>query len=321
MTELKVNAQLGKIAMYSLDTHSRIKVQDFRALASKYNIPQVLIPLPLSDQGAFQRATTWAAGAVVKAEEPVIVKEIENTNDKIVRTFERRMIDDVGSVEKIADGKTNVPVYRHIATMIYNKSRGTVDTWVQSSDGEQFVQRAMDRFNKTKFCYNIQQLRAFVQNVFQAYGAINLRHNGGVTFVPETYKEPFENFTKMCQELEGVDIVTLDVQFTKNNGNTIAQALQEHLSDSLENEIKTLKGKTTGTRALEDLVSDFSTALKARTIKEDCLNRMVFRFTETMKLVSTYRELLQINLDTTEEQIKIAKTQLKEMLATQERSA
>ena len=34
MTELKVNAQLGKIAMYSLDTHSRIKVQDFRAIAA-----------------------------------------------------------------------------------------------------------------------------------------------------------------------------------------------------------------------------------------------------------------------------------------------
>ena len=320
MSKLIVNrgSNLGMVAMYSLDSKLKVSIQDLRESARKNNIPNELIPNPLSPAGAFQRATTYVASTVVKNAEPIICKEVENSATRIVRVFEKRILDSTEDVEKAFDGKENIPVYTHVATMSYDKATGSILTHTFHSCGKDITRRALEKYDEIVGWHNIQQIRKMIQDGFTKYNAVALRKNGGVTFVPDCDAEPFSRFVKMCEEIQGVSILTLDIKFTASNRATITDALQDHLTETIEDEIKRLDGKTTGSKALNELVTEFGTALMAGKVKKDCLGNMVNRFQDTMKLVSKYRELLQVDLTQTEAQMELAKSQLGKVLAVAE---
>ena len=313
--KINISANLGQLVMYSMDSHAKVGMNELKDLAYRRNLDISLIPNPLSDKGAFQRATTWAAGSVVLNENPIICKEIENNSDYIVRTFERRVSDSDETVEKVTTGEKNIPIYEHVATMIYNRATGQVSHTILQPEGNEVVGKALARYKETAWCYNIQQLREMVQNFFRRYSSIPVRRNGGVNFIPNVYASDFKKFTKFCDELDvGIDITTFDIKNTADNRSNVADALNDHLAESLEDEIKKLHGKTTGNVKLTELIADFSTALRGGKLGKDGLATMAQRFQDTMKIVNEYRDLLQIDLDQTAAQIEVAKKQLLNLL-------
>jgi len=316
-TKLRVNggSNLGTLAMYSLRTDSRVAIQDLRDLFTQYQVPLHLIPNPLSHAGAFQRATTMVATKVVKSDCPIICKEIQSDKDYIVRTFEKRLMETPEDIEKIKEGSEGIPVYCHVATMVYNRPTGLINKCVLHPEGQEVVNRAMQNFNEINGWHNIQQIRKMIQNALRFYGAIDLRRNGGVNFIPENNTEDFGRFCKVCDQINGVEIITLDIKFTQNNKAAIAEALQEHINDSIEEEIKELNGKTTGNKLLGELIVDFSESLRnGKKIKKDGLESMLKRFKNTMQVVNEYRDLLEIDLEQTSTQIALAQKQVAAML-------
>jgi hypothetical protein len=318
MSNVKVDTSLGRVVMYSLDTHYRVSMDDFEKLVTQFNVDRVIVPNPLTDQGAFQRSSTYAASTFVMAKSPCLCKEIENNDDRIVRTFEKRVEDSEDSLAKVVKGDATKPVYEHVGTMVFDKDTGTVLRYVIRPEGKSVIDKAFTLYNDWKWTYGIQQIRAFIQNAFHKYGSIMLRSNGGVNFIPNTYEKEFGAFVKVCEQLDGVDIVTLDIGETDKNKSTISKALQEHITGSLEEEIKMLDGKTVGSKALTGMIADFSEALKGGAIKKQALTHMVDRFDYTTKLVKQYQELLQTDLSVTESQMELAKEQVVKLLGKSE---
>ena len=311
-TTLRVNggSNLGTLAMYSLKTDCRVAIQDLRDLFHQNNVPIELIPNPLSDLGAFQRATTAVASKVVKTDSPIICKEIKNDRELCIRTFEKRTNESQTEIETVEQGREAIPVYTHVATMVYHKNSQSIDRFVLYPCGQAVVDKALDNYNLISGWYHIEQIRKMIQIVFNTYGAIDLRRNGGCNFIPECHQEEFERFCKVCDSLEGVQIITLDIKFTKGNHEAITEALQSHINESLEDEIKSLGSKTVGNVALKDLVVDFTQALYGGKIHKAGLNSLMNKFNHTMKIVAEYKDLLQVDLEETESQIEIAKKQV-----------
>lgn len=316
--KLTPNSRLGTLVMYSLKNDCHVSYADMNVLSSKFNVPDFLIPDQQSKQGAFQRATTLVASRIVRNESPVLCKEIKNTDGFIVRTFEKRLVDTEESKEIIEEGKENIPVYEHIATMMFDKQRFTINSHVIQPEGESFVNEAMKKYNELCDGMHITQVRKMVQGAFDYYGSIKLRHNGGVNFIPQENATEFNRFCNLCNSIDGVDLMTLDIKFTANNKETIAEALNETVNDSLEEEIKKLKGKTTGNKMLTELVADFTELINNKSTGTEALNSAINRFDKTRRIVEQYQELLDIDMTQTKEQLDIAKKQVTRLLGMKE---
>lgn len=312
--KLNPNSRLGTLVMYSLKTDCHVSYADMSILTNQYGIPQVLVPDQQSKTGAFQRATTLVASRIVRNESPVLCKEIKDTDGFIVRTFEKRLVDTEESKEVIEEGKENIPVYEHIATMMFDKNRGMINSHIIKPEGESFVREAMKKYNELCDGMHITQVRKMIQRAFDYYGSIKLRHNGGVNFIPQENSIEFSKFCNLCNDIDGVDVITLDIKFSNNNKDTIAEALNNTVNDTLEDEIKKLKGKTTGNKMLTELVADFSELLNNKGANKEALNSAIIRFDKTKKIVEQYQELLDIDMTQTKEQLEIAKQQIVKLL-------
>lgn len=312
--KLNPNSKLGTLVMYSLKSDCHVSYADMSVLSNKFNVPDFLIPDQQSKQGAFQRATTLVASRIVRNESPVLCKEITSTDEFIVRTFEKRLVDTDESKEVIEEGKENIPIYEHIATMMFDKKRFTINSHIIKPEGESFVREAMKKYNELCDGMHITQVRKMVQNAFDYYGSIKLRHNGGVNFIPQENSKEFSKFCDLCNSIDGVDVMTLDIKFSSNNKDTIAEALNNTVNDTLEDEIKKLKGKTTGNKMLTELVADFSELINNKSTRVEALNSAITRFDKTRRIVEQYQELLDIDMTQTKEQLAIAKDQVVKLL-------
>lgn len=316
--KLNSNSKLGTLVMYSLKQDCKVGYYDMYDLQAKYNVPRELIPDQQSKQGAFQKATTLVAGRVVRNQSPVLCKEIIVDKYRIVRTFEKRVVDTEESKEIISEGKQNIPVYEHIATMIFDKGTQTINTRVLRPEGEQVVQDSLKNYNELCDGMHIALIRKMIQKAFDHYGSIKLRHNGGVNFIPQENSKEFDRFCNLCNNIEGVDIMTLEIKYSSNNKGTIAEALDNTINDSIEDEIKKLDGKTTGNKMLTELVADFSELINNKSVHKEALASAITRFDKTLKIVKQYQELLEIDLSQTEAQVNIAKAQVVKLLALKE---
>lgn len=311
--QLNING-LGSIVMYSLSTGIHIPIQDFWGKAHILGVDSSLFPNALSDNGAFQRATSMAASTFVLAQEPVLCKEVMNNKEKIVRTFEKRIVDDDGTVKSIEEGNENIPVYSHVATMVYDKQTGTITPTILHNEGRPVVEKALENFRTIRSQYNIQQVRQTIQNAFNRYGSIQLRHNGGVNFIPAQYEDEWKKFSNFIESFEGVEIMSINVKNDTHNRAVIRNSLMSNVNESLEDEIKRLGGKSEGSKELTKLVEDFGKALEGGKVKKGGLKTIVNRFNHTMEVVNVYKELLSTDLSIITAQVDVAKKQVVALL-------
>lgn len=309
---------IGNIVMYSLSTDISVPIQDVLAQASANNIPPVLLPPPQNDKGAFQKACTEVAvNMTAKTGNPCVRKMIAEDDQYLTVVFEMRMPDTDDDVQSAIAGNDYVPTYPPILRINYDKVAGKIDnSRVYKEVGRSVLGRVERRFNAMKTTYTIKQMRASIQSAFDYYGTIKLRHNGGVNFVPHTRIKDWRNYTNFIESFEGVQIMELSVGNTAHNKNTVRDALSVSVNDTLEDEIKRLGGKCNGSKELNELVADFSKALKdysaqkMTATKHQMLEGMLARFKATMLNVDAYKVLLNADLSSIDSQVDIAKQQL-----------
>jgi hypothetical protein len=308
MAKYNLNSNLGTLAIYSLETNLSISATDLTTLATKHNVPLGLLPNPLTDEGAFQRATT-ALRSGCSVENPINVKEVLNDGTNIVRVVERRINHD--DVDKISHGSMITPQYEHVATISFEKATSTVTYVAMTPIGDELCKEAMARYQHLSGTrYNITQVRAMIQRAFRFYEGVQFRKNGGCTFIPEYNKNAFNEFVAMCDELpKGINLFVIDMKMSPNNRDHVLANLAEQVSIDLEEEIKNLNG-TVGNKVLSELVNDFSIALKESKCQKNKLESMAERFAKTKKLVQDYQKLLQCDLSTMSEQLDLASQQL-----------
>lgn len=306
---------LGTIVMYSLSSEIHVTIQDFHGRAYQMGIPLCILPNALTDAGAFQQATTAAASAFVLKEEPILCKEVKNDGETIVRTFEKRILDGEEAREDIKKGKENIPVYKHVATMVYDKRTGKISPIVLHPEGRAIVTAAAKNFKEIRSQYNIKQVRKTIQNAFKYYGSISLRHNGGVNFIPASSSDEWKKFSEFIEYFEGVEIVSINVKNDVHNKTAIRRALEDDINSSIKDEIKKLGGESVEQHTAS-LIRDFGEALSEGHIGKAGLQSMLERFNDTVKIVGKYKDVLNMDLSILDSQMAIAKQQVVTMLST-----
>ena len=313
--QLTVNG-LGTIVMYSLSVDTHIPYADFFKEAERCGVPLHLLPMPLSPKGAFQRSTTGMKETFQKEAEPIFIKEVPSTlPNTVMRTFEKRMRSSKEDTERMEKGKTYIPTYKPIITIMFDVTNEVMTYQLYEAEGKDIFKKVQARYNELVGMCNIQQVRATIQNAFKHYGSIQLRHNGGVNFIPAQYDSEWKAFTMFLDKFDGVEIMELNVRNDSHNKATLKNALMDDTGDSICEEIKKLNGKTSGSTSLKELITDFSNVLKENQSSEDkigasALESMLNRYNETMNKVSIYKELLNTDLSVIDSQIEIAKSQL-----------
>lgn len=307
---------LGTLAIYSAEGKSiRESITAMQDRAVKYGVPLHLLPRPQSKQGAFQRATTYVQETMT-AEEPIVVKEVLNDRDRIIRVFEKRKITASNDLSVIAEGKKNIPLWEHVATMTFHKDTQDIDTSIVSKCGHKLVDKALAKYSELADYYDITRIRNMVENAFYHYQGIKFRRNGGVTFIPASNVNDFEKFTAMCDDIQGLQLLTVEITPSNDNKKNVLSALHQAVYSSIEEEISALKGETVGSMELDKLVATLAEALKNKdSLRQDRINRMVEDFKHTQGIVKTYQELLQVNMDETVAKLEIAKQQLLALVA------
>lgn len=307
---------LGSIVMYSLSVDAHIPYKDFFSEAERCGIPLHLLPMPLSPVGAFKRSTTGMKETFQKMAEPIFIKEVPSTLPNIVmRTFEKRIKSSKEDTIRMEKGKTYVPVYKPIVTIMFDTYTSDLTYQLFEPEGKDIFKKVEARYNEICGCANIQQIRATIQAAFKHWGSIQLRHNGGVNFIPQQNIAEWNSFTAFLDKFDGIDIMELNVRNDSHNKATLKSALMDDVGDSICDEIKKLNGKTSGSTDLSKLVSDFAEVLKENqsskeSLKKGALESMLNRYNETMQKVTLYKELLNTDLSVIDGQIEIAKSQL-----------
>ena len=136
-----------------------------------------------------------------------------------------------------------------------------------------------------------------------------------MNFIPQQNIAEWNSFTSFLDKFDGIDIMELNVRNDSHNKATLKSALIDDVGDSIQDEIKKLNGKTTGSMDLAKLVTEFAEVLKENqsskeSLKKGALESMLNRYNETMQKVTLYKELLNTDLSVIDSQIEIAKTQL-----------
>ena len=315
MAKKSLNGNIGVLAIYSAEGKTiRESITDLQDKANQYSVPLFLLPRPQSKQGAFERATTYVQDTMT-VEQPVVCKEILNDVGRIVRVFEKRKLTDVSDVSIAFEGKKIIPIWEHVATMTFFKDTQTINTTVIKPCGRAIIKKSMDRYAELADFYDITRIRAMIANAFQYYEGIQFRRNGGVTFIPQAQVDEFTNFVSMCDSIEGVQLDMYDLNFSEGNKDKVLNNFRIHVSETFEEEIKALNGKTVGSKALDELVAEFATALKEKgTLRNDKVQRLVGQFKDVQQLTKTYQDLLQVNLEDIADKIEIAKKQVVALL-------
>ncbi len=307
---------LGIIVMYSLSDKIHISIQDFRERAHKYNVPLTLLPNMPRDSSVFRKATTAITTKISMREEPILCKEIGDNPETIVRTFEKRIVDSEQDISNITNLGENVPVYKHIATMVFHKRDSSIEHAILHPIGKEIVDNAFRNYNQMSNFFGIKEARATIQSAFKMYGSISLRHNGGVNFIPETYCKEWKNFSDFIESFEGVEVVELAVFNNSHNRAEIHAAFNSNVIGSLEEEIIRLGGKSQGSKKLTELVADFSVALHSgKQFRRETLLSMARRFKDTADLVKAYRDLLGTDMSILDSQMGIARQQINQLLS------
>ena len=313
--QLTVNG-LGTIVMYSLSVDTHIPYADFFKEAENCGVPLHLLPMPLSPKGAFQRSTTGMKETFQKEAEPIFIKEVPSTlPNTIMRTFEKRIQSSKEDTIRMQKGKQYIPTYKPVITIMFDVVNEAMTYQLYEAEGRDIFKKVEARYNELVGMCNIQQVRSTIQNAFRHYGSIQLRHNGGVNFIPAQYDAEWKAFTMFLDKFDGIDIMELNVRNDSHNKATLKSALIDDVGDSICEEIKKL-GKTSGSTDLSKLVTDFAEALQENQLSKDkkigasALESMLNRYSETMEKVSLYKELLNTDLSVIDSQIEIAKTQL-----------
>lgn len=312
----KTTENLGLLAIYSLNGNNlRMRIEDLRDLFKANSIPADLFPQITSTQGAFERATTYAAQTLGKDKlQPIVMRELSNDKENVIRVFEQR-VPYQDDLEKINQGGENKPVYKHIATMRYSKKQEAIEfTNALTPQGQECIAVAQQKYRELNEFFNIIHIRKMIQDAFKYYNGILFRRNGGVTFIPVDNIKAFQNFAKMCNQMDGIELICINMQMSKDNKTSVLSNLERHVNSSLEDEIKALGGKTVGNEALEELISTFYAELGNKKISERKLQTLTESFNNTMKLVSEYEKLLDCNLDVMKSQVSIAQAQLQALL-------
>ena len=315
---------IGNIVMYSLSTSINIPVQDVFDSAKRNNVPYHILARPQGDTGAFKKACTEIASAITRGGDPCVRKIIKEDDEFLTVVFEKRMPDTEEDIALAFAGEDYVPTYPPILRIIYSKYSGQIENAkvYHKLAGECVLKKVERRYNETRSAYTIKQMRATIQCAFDYYGSIKLRHNGGVNFIPHTKIKEWRNFTNFVEEFSGVEIMELSVGNTQHNKNTVLSAFKSSVNESLEDEIARLGGKCEGSKELNELVADFSKALKdyakggMRSTQKDALANMLGRFRETMAHAKIYRDLLDADLSSIDAQVDIAKKQLLKIVET-----
>ena len=314
---------IGNIVMYSLSTGISVPIQDVLAQASAYNIPRELLPEAQGDVGAFKKACTEVAGNMTaRTGNPCVRSIVYEDSDSLSVVFEWRMDDTEEDIEAAIAGLDYVPTYPPVLRITYSKTAGKIDNaHVYNKDvGRPILAHVEARYNATRVTYTIKQMRASIQSAFAYYGTIKLRHNGGVNFVPHTRIKEWRNYTNFIESFEGVEIMELSVGNTQHNRNTVRDALSVSVNDTIEDEIKRLGGKCSGSKELNELVADFGKALadygtqKMTATKHQMLECMLARFKATMSNVDAYKNLLNADLSNIDSQVELAKKQLMSLI-------
>ena len=318
--QLTVNG-LGTIVMYSLSTDMHIPYDKFAKEAQKCQVPLHLLPLPLSPVGAFKRSCTGLRETFNALPEPIFIKEVPSTlPHTIMRTFEKRVKSSKEDTIRMEKGKDYVPVYKPIVTIMFDTFTGDMTYQLFEKEGKDIFKKVEAKYKETCGCANIQQVRATIQSAFKYYGSIRLRHNGGVDFIPAQYSQEWSNFTKFLSAFKGIEILELNVRNDSHNKASLKTALMDDIGDSIEEEIKKLNGKTTGSKSLQELITDFGQVLKENQSSKEkvgsgALESMLNRYKETMEKVSLYKELLNTDLSVIDSQIEIAKSQVMKLVS------
>lgn len=328
MTTTKLTANgLGSIVMYSLSVDMHIPYADFFNEAEKNNVPLHLLPMPLSPVGAFKRATTGLKETFQKQAEPIFIKEVPSTlPNTIMRAFEKRIKSSKEDTIRMEKGKDYVPVYKPIVTIMFDVNTNALTYQLFEPEGRDIFKKVEARYNELAGMANIQQVRSTIQSAFRYYGSIQLRHNGGVNFIPQQHIKEWNNFTNFLDKFDGIEIMELNVRNDSHNKATLKNALIDDVGDSIADEIKKLNGKTSGSSDLSKLVQEFAEVLKenqsikkedksdVKKLGKDALESMLNRYKETMEKVAVYKELLNTDLSVIDSQVELAKSQLMKLV-------
>lgn len=317
---------IGKLAIYNLG-ETRTSAASLKSSAQNHGFPENLLPRPINLPDAFRKSCTAATNRH-KGAEPVSLRYIEDNRERIVAVLEKKLPLTPEEIEKAKNDEEIVPRLSHIATATLDKRAGCVNVISLEPCGDEVRNKIMAEFARHSQYYDINTIRRMVQNSFDAAHGIRYRRNGGVSFIPNSGLTIIEALVNVLNDVApecNVDL-SIEVADTAGHRDAVKDKLKEHMLDEVAEMAKNMgvdKDIIASRSRMQDVIADFKKLLSQKKIGTKQAENAALQFQSLKGVIADYRDLLEVNLDTLNDQVEVLKKQMTAILdkAEEEQSA
>lgn len=312
--------RLGVLAIYSL-TDIEVKAERLKEVARDVGLHSSFLPPELRTIDAFRRATGEIGERKhADKQEPIVVREVGNDADSVVRILEKRMAVGTAS-DDIKKGNKATLNYQHVGTMVFDKKTGNLDLIAVDPASAPVMAEAQARYRKYCVYYGITHIRRMVQVAFDKCYGISYRRNGGASFIPDTYADSMEKVGALLKRLPGdCELDIIQVVDTNQHRDDIKNKLEAHVKDSMADIARDLgvsKNAINARLTLRGMVEELAILSKSEDIAvgKRAVQSALEKYAMVKETIGEYKDLLSCNLETVDSELAIAKKQLSKILS------
>lgn len=305
---------IGKLAIYNLG-ETKAPVADLKSSATRHGFPENLLPSPINMPDAFRKSCT-AATKRQKGIEPISLRYARDDREYMVAVFEKKIAFTNEDIEKALNDEAIEPRVQHIATAVLDKRGGGINLVPIVDEGNEVLDRVRAEFSKNTKYYDVNTMRRMVNNSFDAAHGIRYRRNGGVSFIPNSGLQTIEALCKVLRDVApecSIDL-SIDIADTAGHRSAVQDKLKEHMFDEISEIAKNMgcdKEIIASRTRMQDVIADFKRLLSSKEIGEKQAENAVLQFQAIKGTISDYRDLLEVNLETLNDQVEIIQKQMK----------
>jgi hypothetical protein len=310
--------RLGVLAIYSL-SDIEVKAAKLKEVAKDVGLHGSFLPPELREIDAFRRATGEIGDRKrTDRQEPIVIREIGNDTDSVIRILEKRMAVGTASGD-IKKGDKATLDYQHIGTMVFDKKTGHLDLIPLDKSAAPIMGEARDRYKKYCEYYGIAHIRRMVQTAFEKCFGVNYRRNGGASFIPNAYADSMELVADLLKRLPGdCELDIIQVVDTEGHREDIKAKLEAHVTDAMADIARDLgvsKDALNARLSLRGMVEELSQLSKSNVdVGKRAVQTALDKFAGIKETIGQYKILLECNMETVDSEMDIAKKQLAKIM-------
>ena len=219
---------IGRVVIYSL-SEMCVKRGELEEKLEKYGVPLDLLPKVARSLSIFRRVTS----AIPSRFSGVTCRELskdDSPKDTVIRVFEKRENDLKVGIKDICRGEENIPIVKHIATILFDKETNELRHSILSEEGRAIVEQVYGGYEGYDYCLSIKEVRSYIQKGMEVCFGVSMRENGGVFFIPKHRLDLWDRIKNTLDGVDGIHFTEIDTIDTIENRKTIYM----HFADSFK---------------------------------------------------------------------------------------